>query len=80
MQVPWLLCYKKESGIRIPVDYRDAYNQFQRVSANQLPNQDMLFQQLAGEAHYAKVDYLWRYHQLKLDDASSRVTATIKPS
>ena len=39
---------KKECGIRMAVDYR-VVNQFLRVSANQLPYQDMLFQQLAGQ-------------------------------
>ena len=45
------------------VDYREI-NQFLRVSANQLPYQDMLFQQLAKNI-ILKVDNLWVYHQLK---------------
>ena len=60
------------------VDYWEV-NQFLRVSANQLPCQDMLFQQLAGKLHHAKLDNLWGYHQLKLDQQSSRVTAIITP-
>ena len=40
------------------VDYREV-NQYLRVSANQLPYQDMLFQQLAGMQYFAKVDNLW---------------------
>jgi len=60
------------------VDYREV-NQFLKVSANQLPYQDMLLQQLGGQAYYAKVDNLWGYHQLKLDPQSSRVTAIITP-
>ena len=39
-----LVVHKKEGGIRIAVDYREV-NQFLRVSANQLPYQDMLIQQ-----------------------------------
>ena len=70
--------HKKEGGIRMAVDYREV-NQFLRVSANQLPYQDMLFQQLGGTLYYAKVDNLWGYHQLKLDPQSSRVIAIITP-
>ena len=60
------------------VDYPEV-NQFLRVSANQLPYQDMLFQQLCGHLYFAKVDNLWRYHQLKRDQQSRRVTAIITP-
>ena len=58
------------------VAYREV-NQYLRVSANQLPYQDMLFQQLAGMQYFAKLDNLWGYHQLRLDKESSRVTAII---
>ena len=60
------------------VDYREV-NQFLKVSANQLPYQDMLFQQLGGQLYYENLDNLWGYHQLKLDPQSSRVTAIITP-
>ena len=60
------------------VDYREV-NQYLRVSANQLPYQDMLFQQLDGQQYSAKVDNLWGHHQLRLDKESSRVTAIITP-
>ena len=60
------------------VYYREV-NQFLRVSANQLPYHDMLFQQLGGQLYNTKVDNLWGYYQLKLDQKSSRVTATITP-
>ena len=73
---PLVIVHKKEERIQMVVDYREV-NQFLRVSANQLPSQDMLFQQLGG--HYAKVDNLWGYHQSKLDPQSSRVTAIITP-
>jgi hypothetical protein len=75
---PLVIVHKKEGGIRMAVDYREV-NQFLKVSANQLPYQDMLFQQLGGQVYYAKVDNLWGYHQLKLDPQSSRVTAIITP-
>ena len=74
---PLVIVYKKGGGIRMAVDYREV-NQFSRVSANQLPYHDILFQ-LAGQIYYAKVDNLWGYHQLKLDQQSSRVTAFITP-
>ena len=75
---PLVIVHKKEGGIRMAVDYREV-NQYLRVSANQLPYQDMLFQQLAGMQYFAKVDNLWGYHQLRLDKESSRVTAIITP-
>ena len=34
----------------------------------------MLFQQLGGMQYFAKVDNLWGYYQLRLDEESSRVT------
>ena len=37
----------------------------------------MLFQQLAGQVYYTKVNNLSVYRQLKLNEASSRVTAII---
>ena len=52
---PLVIVHKKEGGIRMAVDYREV-NQYLRVSANQLPYQDMLFQQLAGMQYFAKVD------------------------
>ena len=67
-----------KSWIWIAVDYREV-NQFFRVSANQQLYKDILFQQLPGQVYHAKVDNLWGYHQLKLDKASSRVTAIIIP-
>ena len=60
------------------VDYREV-NKYLRVSANQLPYQDMLFQHLGGMQYFAKVDNLWGYHQLRLDKESSRMTAITKP-
>ena len=41
------------------VDYREV-TQFLKVSANQLPYQNMLFQQLSGQRFYAKIYNLWR--------------------
>ena len=52
---PLVIVYKKEGGIRMAVDYREV-NQYLHVSANQLPYQDMLFQQLGGQQYYAEVD------------------------
>ena len=55
------------------VDYREV-NQYHRVSANQLPYQDML---LRDQQYYAKVDNFRGYHQFRLDKESSNVTAII---
>ena len=41
---PLVIVHKKERGIRMAVDYREV-NPFLCVSSNQLPYQDMLFQQ-----------------------------------
>jgi hypothetical protein len=38
-----------------------------------------LFQKLGGQKYYAKVDNLWGYHQLKMAEDSSKVTAVITP-
>jgi len=67
-----------EGGIRMAVDYREV-NQHLNVSANQLPYQDMLFQQLGGPQYYTTVHNLWGYHQLRLDKESSKVIAIITP-
>ena len=60
------------------VDYREV-SKFLCVSANQIHYQDILSQQFSDQLYYAKVNYLWGYHQLKFDQASSRVTAIITP-
>ena len=49
------------------------------ATANQLPYQRALFQRLEVQRFYAKVDNLWGYHQLRLTDDSSKVTAIITP-
>ena len=51
---PLVIVHKKEGGIRMAVDYREV-NQYLRVSANQLPYQDMLFQQLGGMQYFEKL-------------------------
>ena len=75
---PLVIVLKMEGGIRMAVDYCEV-NQFLKVSANQLPYQNMLFQQLTGQNFHTKIDNLWEYHQLKLPDESSKVTAIITP-
>jgi hypothetical protein len=60
------------------VDYREV-NQQLISTANQLPYQPTLFKALGGKKYFAKVDNLWGYHQLKLSDESSKITAIITP-
>jgi len=48
-------------------------------TANKLLYQPMLFQKLDGQKYFAKVDNLWGYHQLRLEDKISKVTAIITP-
>ena len=55
------------------VDYREDNMQLEST-ANQLPHQPSLFQQL-----FAKVDNLWGYHLFRLSEDSSKVTAIITP-
>jgi hypothetical protein len=60
------------------VDYREV-NQQLINTANQLPYQPTLFKALGGQNYFSKVDNLWGYHQLKMSDESSKVTAVITP-
>ena len=60
------------------MDYREVNMQLEATS-NQLPYQPTLFQRLGGQRFYAKVDNLWGYHQLRLTEDSSKVTAIITP-
>ena len=75
---PIVIVPKKDGGIRMAVDYREVNLQLD-TTANQLPYQHTLFQQLGGQKYYAKVDNLWGYHQLRLAESSSKVTAVITP-
>ena len=74
---PLVIVQKKEGGIRMVVDYREVNLQLDGT-ANQLPYQPMLFKKLGGQKYFAKVGNQWRYHQLRLEDESSKVTAIIK--
>ena len=75
---PLVIVNKKDGGIRVVVDYREVNMQLE-VTANQLPYQPTLFQRWGGQRFYAKVDDLWGYHQLRLTEDSSKVTAIITP-
>jgi hypothetical protein len=75
---PLVVVQKKDGGIRLAVDYREVNLQL-NTTANMLPYQSMLFQQLGGKKYYAKVDNLWGYHQLRLYEDSSKITAVITP-
>ena len=75
---PLVIVNKKDGGIRMAVDYREVNLQLE-TTANQLPYQPTLFQCLGGQTYFAKVDNLWGYHQLKLAENSSKVTAIITP-
>jgi hypothetical protein len=75
---PLVVVHKKDGGIRMAVDYREVNTQLD-TTANQLPFQKTLFQQLGGQKYFAKVDNLWGYHQLRLDHESSKITAIITP-
>ena len=57
------------------VDYQEVNLQLDGTVI-QLTYQPMLFQKLGGQKYFAKVDNLWGYHQLRLEQESSEVTAT----
>ena len=75
---PLVIVPKNEGGIRMAVDCREV-NQLFKVSTNQLPYQNMLFQQLSGLKFYANIDNFLGYHQLKPSDESSKVKAIFAP-
>ena len=75
---PSVIVNKKDGGIRMAFDYREVNMQLD-ATANQLPYQPTLFQRLGGQRFYVKVDNLWVYHQLRLTEDSSKVTAIITP-
>ena len=53
---PLVIVHKKEGGIRMVVYYGEV-NQYLRVSANQVPYQDMLFQLILNDFS----GFLWSY-------------------
>ena len=55
------------------VDYREV-NQFLRVSASQLPYQDLIFQQLAGQVYYAKVNNIWEYQSTEIGSSKHQAS------
>jgi len=63
---------------RMAVDYREVNMQLE-ATANQLPYQPTFFQILSRQPFYAKMDNIWGYHQLRLTEDSSIVTAIINP-
>ena len=56
------------------VDYREVNLQLETTA-----NQPVLFQCSGAQTYFAKVDNLWGYHQLKVAEKSSKVTAIITP-
>jgi hypothetical protein len=54
-------------------------NQQLDTTAKKLPYQNSLFQQLGHQRYLAKLDNLWGYHQLRLGEKSSKITAVITP-
>ena len=75
---PLVIVNTKDGSIKMSVDYREVNMQFV-TTANQIPYQPTLFQCLGEQIYFAKVDNLWGYHQLKLTEDSSKVTAIITP-
>ena len=59
---------KPDNSIRIAVDYREL-NAIIKLTANQLPYQQLLFSKLANQRFFAKVDNL----SVKIDRKSQKV-------
>ena len=75
---PLVVVKKADGNIRLASDYREL-NQCIVNTANQLPMQHMLFQELSHQCYFAKLDNLWGYHQLKLTPRAQKYCSIITP-
>jgi len=75
---PLVVVKKPDGGIRLATDYREL-NDCIVNTANQLPMQHMLFQELAHQCYFAKLDNLWWYHKLKLTPRAQKYCSIITP-
>jgi len=75
---PLVIVRKSDGNIRLAVDYREL-NRCIVPSANQLPLQGQLFDQLAGQVYFAKLDLLWGYHQLALTPRAQEFCSIVTP-
>ncbi|KAL8099110.1 hypothetical protein AgCh_031696 [Apium graveolens] len=62
---PLLFVKKKDSSMRLCIDYREL-NKPTIKNRYPLPRIDDLFDQLKGAVHFSKIDLRTRYHQLKI--------------
>jgi hypothetical protein len=75
---PLVVVKKPDNEIRLAVDYQEL-NRCIVNTANQLPMQEMLFQELAMQLYFAKLDNLWGFHQLTLTERAQKYCAIITP-
>jgi hypothetical protein len=75
---PLVVVPKPDGKIRLAVDYRQL-NQIIHPTAHQLPFQQTLFECLAGNRYYAKLDNLYGYHQLPLTENAQKLCSIITP-
>ena len=75
---PLIIVNIKDGGIRMAVDYRDV-NLQSESTAYQLLINHVNFNVWVANIFFAKGDNLWGYHQLRLSEDSSEVTAIISP-
>jgi hypothetical protein len=71
---PALFVSKKDKGLRLCVDYRPL-NAVTIKNKYPLPRIDILFDQLAGDQVFSKIDLRFSYHQIKICDEDIRKTA-----
>lgn len=75
---PILVLIKPDKSLRLAVDYRQL-NEVIEPYAGQLPYMQTLFTALAGNQWFAKVDNLWGYYQLVLEENSRACTTIVTP-
>lgn len=75
---PLVIVPKRDGTIRIAVDYRHL-NDNLIPFAGAIPDMKSMFQYLAGNRFFAKLDNLWGYHQLRIAEEDQELTTIITP-
>ena len=70
---PIIAVPKKDGGVRICVDMRQANEAITRIR-HPIPTVDDISFKLNGATHFSKLDLSQAYHQLELDEASRYIT------
>ena len=73
-RAPLLFVKKKDSTLRLCIDYRQLYN-LNVKNKYPLPRIDDLFDQLKGASNFSKIDLRYGYHQLRIKDVDVHKTS-----